>query len=194
MRFAIIAALLVLAIAVLPTQAITITKGVVIDPTGSLAKYVFDCIYDVDGATLVVEEEWFALDGLKLYCDPTVELTVIIHKCEPNNRNAAGKPVVEFSTIAHQKGSFVIELGGLVPNADYVIYKNGEEWKTVSTDDEGTLKFHDSVGSENKYIVVKLAGAAPVLPPPPEEYEFPWWLLALALLIVIAGVLYWRRR
>jgi len=177
-------AVLVLIASVSVAGAVAVQPGVEIHPSGTLCHFVMNTNYE-DNKSLVVEEPWFVLGGIKCYCDSGVELTVLINEWNPNNKDKANETVFDLSTIAHQKGSFIIALEGLLPNTEYTIYKNGEEWKTVTSDDSGKIKFSDTVGSENRYVIVKAAGAAPVLPPPAEEEKpFPWYWV----LIAVAGV------
>jgi hypothetical protein len=176
-------ALCIFLVLVQAASAITITKGVVFDPTESLASFTWDCIYEDDGSALI-ESTWFKVGGIKCSFNPNVELTVIIHEWNPENKNNIGKTVFDLTTISHQSGKFNATFENLPPNKKYSIYKNGDLWRTVTTDEDGVLEFYDNVDSSSRYVIKCGAPAqipVPIQPPPSPGLETVFAIIGLAV-------------
>ena len=148
-------------------QAVAISEGVILDPQGSLAKFVWNCVYE-DNMSLIAKSTWIQVGGIKCTFNPTTELTVLIHAWNPENKGEPGEVVFDLSTISQQEGGFEAVFENLIPGQKYEIWKNGKRWKVLRADEHGTLKFADRVGSENRYVI-RCAGAptpTPTTPPP----------------------------
>ena len=157
--------LIILVVSINQVQAVAITKNVVLDPTGTLARFTWDCVYE-DDKSAIVDSTSIMVGGIRCWCDPTVDLNVLVHAWNPENKNKNGETVFDFSTLANQAGSFTIKFGHLIPNSRYAVYKNGEKWKTLKTNDKGELEFYDRVHSQNEYVIKFAGTGAPGAPTP----------------------------
>jgi len=168
---------LILILPVLPAytvEAVAVSPGTILDPPGP-TKYVWDCVYEDDRSLICKESitgRGIRVGGIYCLFEPTVELTIIVHGWYPENKDVKGATVFDLSAISQQAGSFIASFEGLAPNTKYVIYKNDEKWKTVTSDKDGKLTFSDGISSEKRYVI-KCAKSAPALPVPPPTTPKP---------------------
>lgn len=160
------------------------------------------------------------LGTIQQYNDPTANATpvsginvdpftgsanVTVDSLDRSKSTQFGETVSTFE-ISRDNGAVEVEIDDLDPNRKYIIYQDGEEWKTVTSDDEGQIRFtklkgwspHDfevitgeevNTSSSSNQDEVKIGGGSPG----PSKYT----LVGLAVLSAIlagAGIWYYRKK
>jgi len=173
MKFKPILVILTLIFLISNASAIAIvgnTGGIVIEPSKSLVKFIWLANYDVNGTSLIPYSNGFSLDGLTVIAYADGSAKCFIYEWD------VVSGVVEFSIVVPENTNIDFTFKGFEPNSKCVIYKNGEKYLTIDTDEFGKVELKESIPSgETCYKIVCYGGVRPTPSPttPPTTVKPP---------------------